>query len=257
VKGNVDVHDSLHSCVIGGVLRWNGINEVMRQRFPGTLIRIRHETFARSDLLLAAAGAVPDELVQRGLRLGPFPLASQRSQAVFETDADAVILSIQPDTASHLLRHRQTGYLLYPYEAAALTRDERDWLKARYESAEMLTAEQSLANFEAIVARLRRRTDAPILIYNVSAVVPGEIVHCLQGLGEILATRLRRFNLAVAALSERTGVSIIDVDGLVARHGADRLKLNALHLTPEGHRLVAEEVARVLDDLGLFAGAAA
>jgi hypothetical protein len=30
IKGNVDVHDSLHSCRIGGGLAWNGINDVFR-----------------------------------------------------------------------------------------------------------------------------------------------------------------------------------------------------------------------------------
>ena len=69
---------------------------------------------------------------------------------------------------------------------------------------------------------------------------------------DTFATRIRRFNLGLADLSERTGVSIIDVDSLLARAGADRLKLDALHLTAEGYRLVAEEVVRVLEDLGLL-----
>jgi len=253
VKGNVDVHDSLHSCVIGGLLQWNGINEIMRARHPGSLIRLRHETFTRSDALLAAHAGVPEELTGRNLRLGPYPLASQFSQAVFETDADAIILSIQPDTATGLFRHRATGHLFYPHDVTGFAAEDQDWLKAQYEPTGMLPAPQSLANFEAIIAKLRERSDRPILIYNVSAAIPGEIVHCLLGLGETLATRLRRFNLGLAELSEKTGVSIIDVDSLLARHGADRLKLDAVHLTAEAHRLVAEEVVRVLEDLGLFA----
>jgi hypothetical protein len=53
-------------------------------------------------------------------------------------------------------------------------------------------------------------------------------------------------------LSESTGISIIDVDTIVARHGADALKIDAMHLTPAGYELVAYEVVRVLDDLGLI-----
>jgi lysophospholipase L1-like esterase len=78
------------------------------------------------------------------------------------------------------------------------------------------------------------------------------MVHCLQGLGEIYATRIRRFNLGLADLSEATGISIIDVDAIVARAGADRMKLDAIHLAPDGYRLVAEEVVRVLEDLDMF-----
>ncbi len=39
---------------------------------------------------------------------------------------------------------------------------------------------------------------------------------------------------------------------IIARHGADRLKIDALHLNAEGCRLVAEEVVQILEDLGLL-----
>jgi hypothetical protein len=58
-------------------------------------------------------------------------------------------------------------------------------------------------------------------------------------------------------LSERNGISIVDVDGIVARAGADRVKLDFIHYTPEGYRLIAEEVVRILDDLGIFSWEAA
>jgi lysophospholipase L1-like esterase len=38
----------------------------------------------------------------------------------------------------------------------------------------------------------------------------------------------------------------------LARHGAEALKIDPMHLTPQGYRLVAEEVVRVLDDLGVL-----
>ena len=66
---------------------------------------------------------------------------------------------------------------------------------------------------------------------------------------------MRRFNLGLAELSQQTGISVIDVDRIVARAGADRLKLDTVHLTAEGCRLVAEEVVRVLDDLGYLPAA--
>ena len=80
--------------------------------------------------------------------------------------------------------------------------------------------------------------------------VPGERIHSHEGLDELFSTRIRRFNLGLIRLSQETGISIIDVDGLLARAGAEQLKLDTIHLTGEGSRLVAEEVVRVLDDLG-------
>ena len=251
-KGNVDVHDSLHSCTIAGQLQWNGINDILRSRHPGTLIRLKHETWTRSDALLAARGEVPDELKTRALPLGAYPLDSQFSTALFDTRVDAIVLSIQPDVTTGLLRQRNEGYLFYPNDSAHWPGDDRTWLSGAFQNIGQLDVAQSMANFERIVERIRLATEAPILIYNLSPIVPGEMVHCLQGMGETFATRIRRFNLALAELSERTGVSIIDVDALLARKGADRLKLDAMHLTAEGYRLIAEEVVRVLEDLGLL-----
>jgi hypothetical protein len=251
-KGNVDLHDSLHSCVIAGTRHWNGINDAVRPRHPDTLIRLKHQTWTRSDALLQADGVVPAELAERPLALGSYPVESQFSTALFTTEADAFVLSIMPDTATCLLRHRRAGFLFYPAETAGWSAEDRQWLKADFQSLPLMDLGESFANLERIVARLRARTDAPILIYNLSPIVPGQIVHCLQGLGETFATRIRRFNLALADLSEREGISIIDVDEILARAGADRLKVDAMHLKPEAYRLIAEEVVRVLEDVGVL-----
>ena len=82
--------------------------------------------------------------------------------------------------------------------------------------------------------------------------MPGDGVHCYLGLDETYPTRIRRFNLALVELSQEIGISIIDVDAIVARHGSDRLKLDTVHLTPEGYEEVTKETVRVMDDIGVF-----
>ncbi len=255
IKGNLDVHDSLHSCRIGGQLVWNGVNEIARERSPDLRLRVRHETWTRSDALLSASGQIPDELEARRLPLGAYPAPSQFSTALFEATADVYVLSILPDlaTGTGLVRHRDTGFLLYAADCTSWPIEDRDWLRASFTAVPPLDAAASMANFTTIIARLRAKTSAPILIYNVSPVIPGDTTHCYQGLGETYSRRIRRFNLALTDLSEQTGISIIDVDTIIARAGAERLKLDAIHLAPEGYRLVAEEVLRVLDDLRLTA----
>jgi hypothetical protein len=76
-------------------------------------------------------------------------------------------------------------------------------------------------------------------------------------MGEIFSTRIRRFNLGLVELSQQTGISVIDVDTIVARGGADLMKYDAVHLTGEGCRAVAEEVVRVIEDLGCLTAAEA
>jgi hypothetical protein len=254
-KGNLDVRDTLHSLRMGGEVRWNGINAVLRER--GAVARIRHETLTRSDALLSVDGTVPTALAERDPPLGAYPLDSQFSQAVFETDAEVIAFSIQPDVNANLLRHRRDGFLFYPNDLSIWPAADRAWLREHFIAEPPLSLSASMDNFERIIARIRKRSTAPILIYNLSAVVPGDQVHAYEGLEESFSTRIRRFNLGLIELSQQTGVSIIDVDAVVARGGADRLKYDALHLTGEGCRAVAEEVARVLDDLGCLTDAEA
>jgi hypothetical protein len=249
-KGNLDLKDTLHSLRRGKEIAWNGINTPLRERGSDVTIRVRHETWSRSDALLEATGTAPESLVQRGLRLGTHPLPVQFSDALFSTDADAYVLSIQPDLQVPLARHRREGFAFNPHGFEDWPAADREWLRTECSISRAIDVEHSMANFEEIIRRLRSRSDAPILIYNVSSVVPGETIHCHQGMEDSLSTRIRRFNLALAELSQRTGISIIDVDRIVACQGAQSFKLDTTHLTAAGCRAVAEEVLRVLGDYG-------
>jgi len=250
-KGNVDVHDSLHSCRIGGELRWNGINDVVRGR-SDVVVRLRHETWTRSDAILEADGTVPPEIAQHQLPLGSYPATSQFSTALFDNTADVIILSILGETATTLVKHKHTGFLFYPADTERWSQSDRDWLKTHFTRQDLLDVAVSMNNLRQIIQRIRERTDVPILVYNVCSIIPGETVHSLQGLGEIYSTRCRRFNLGLAELSEEVGCSIVDVDSIIGRAGADNYKIDAMHLTPDGYRIVAEEVVRVLHDLGVI-----
>jgi GDSL-like Lipase/Acylhydrolase family len=250
-KGNVDVHDSLHSCRIGGTVHWNGINDILRSR-ADTVVRLRHETWTRSDAILEANGTVPNEIAERDLPLGSYPTSSQFSSALFDGTPDAIILSILGETATTLVEHNQTGTLFYPSDMDKWSKADRDWLKKDFLRRDLLDVATSMSNLRKMIDQIRERTDAPILVYNVCAIIPGETVHTLQGLGETYSTRCRRFNLALADLSEEAGFSIVDVDSIIGRAGADTYKIDAMHLTPDGYRIIAEEVARVLHDLGVI-----
>lgn len=251
-KGNLDVKDSLHSLIVGGKVLWNGVNEIVRSRFPETTIQVRHETWTRSDALLAATGNVPSEFGQKNLALGAYPLRSQFSRALFEATADVFVFSVMPDVATLLHQHKIGRHLFYAYDPEAWPAEDQQWLQDEFVEVPPLDAEQSMRNFGQIIDQIRARSGSPILVYNLSAVVPGEWVHSYEGLGETFAIRTKRFNLALTELSQRTGISIVDVDRILAGAGADRLKIDAVHLNADGCRLVAEEVVRILEDLGVL-----
>jgi len=250
-KGNVDVHDSLHSCRINGSIRWNGINELTRPKM-GTLIRLQHETWTRSDAIAESDGTIPAEVEERALPLGVYPLASQFSNAVFTNEADAIILSVLGDTANRLYRNNEQAYKFFAANLEIWNSNDREWLTSHFSHTNLLEVSQSMESLAKIVERIRSHKDVPILVYNVSSIVPGEDLNNYLGVDETYSTRCKRFNLALADLSRQTGISIVDVDTIIARSGADRLKVDAMHLTPEGYRLVAEEVVRILVDLAVL-----
>jgi hypothetical protein len=250
-KGNLDVFDSLHSCRIGGQVVWNGVNEVLRERHPGLMARLRHETSTATRGLINPP-AIDGPLADRPELLAPYPLGLQASREIFTTDADAIILSILPDVAMRHHRHRLTGEHLHISDLANWNVNDLKWLEDHYEFTQLAPLEEVFENHLKIVEQIRVNSEKPILIYNMSPMTPGPITHCFLGLEDSYATRVRRFNLMLVELSERTGVSIVDVDGVVAKAGSDRVKLDMSHLTAEGSQLVAEEVVRILEDLGAF-----
>jgi hypothetical protein len=232
------------------------VNEIVRARFPGCTLRIRHELHTRSDALLAATGVVPEGLEGRRALLEPYVPEVQFSRALFETEADAFVLSIQADVMTALFRHRRDGYLLYPAGQESWPPADRSWLQENFSFLGMLDVETAMHALEGVIQQIRAVSDAPVLVYNVSSVVPGESVRNYAEFPESLSARIRRFNLGLIEISERTGVWIVDVDTIVARAGADRTKIDTLHLTAEGCSLVANEVVETLEQLDFFTSAA-
>jgi hypothetical protein len=249
-KGNADLRDCLIGRREGDTVGWNGLNDVLRAQHRGWRAHVRHETFARSDAMLAGDGVVPASLVGTPLPLAAHSAQSQFATRLFDTACDAISLSIQPDVMNGLARHRGDGHLLHPDGADGWDAPDRERLARDYRGVPPLEPDRSMANFATIIARLRERGDRPILIFNMSPIVPWERVHNHQGLAEGLAYRITRFNLALVDLSRRTGISIVDVDAVLARAGASRLKVDAVRLTSAGCALVAGEVVRILADLG-------
>jgi hypothetical protein len=251
-KGNVDLHDSLLHSRVGGQVVWNGLGGLVSERHPGTTVRVRHECCTRSDAMLATGG-IPGELESRKLPFFAHPLSSQFETELFSVDVDAVILSILPDVVTSLVRHPRDGYCFYPEGWQEWAPEDQAWLRRTFVPEPPLSPDDSMANFAKVIGAVRARRNTPVLIYNVSSIVPGERIRSYAAaVDECLSIRIRRFNLSLVELSRQLDVSIVDVDAIVARAGADRTKVDAVHLTGEGYGLVAADVMDTLEELGLF-----
>jgi len=256
-KGNVDVRDSLLWSRVGGIVEWNGINEVLRTRHPGIVARIKHETCARLDLIPVPGepppeSAEPPEEIARRLPAGAHPIGRQQRTALFDAPADVVVLSLQSAATNALVRHRRDGWLLLPDDFESWDADSRAYLERECEYAGLASLERTMARLGKLILAIEERLGAQVLVYNLSPVTPGERTHSWLGAEDSLALRVRRFNLGLADLSARLGFSIVDVERIAACAGAERVKVDLIHLTAEGWRLVAEEVVRILEERGCF-----
>ena len=253
-KGNVDVRDSLLWSRVGGVLEWNGINEIIRPRYPGVLAKIKHETCTRLDLIPLPGETpleAPPEIAQR-LPAGSHPIERQHRTALFDAPTDVVVFSLQSAATNALVRHRRDGWLLLPDDYESWDAESRRYLETECEYAGLAPIEATLDRLQQLVLAVEEKLGAQVLVYNVSAVTPGERTHCWLGAEDSIGLRVQRFNLGLAELSARLGFSIVDVDRIVSCAGADRLKVDLIHLNAEGWRLLAEEVVRILDERGCF-----
>jgi hypothetical protein len=252
VKGNLDVVDTLYGQRIAGRPAWGGINEALRAARRDLSVRVRHETAIGFAALVAAPSAPPREVADRSALFGPFLPEAQFGDAVFTSPQDALVLSVQADLYVPLVRHRSLDYVLHPYGSSHWPPADQDWLRNNFVAVAEPCAESIIENLGQVILRYRASSDAPILVFNMSSVIAGETIHRYLGAGDVSSQRIRRVNCALVEASAALGFSIVDVDRIVAQHGARQLMFDPVHFNADGCRLVCEEVVRILDDYEVF-----
>ena len=85
--------DSLLYSSVAGKIQWNGINEIVRGRFQGNVVRLRHETGHVQTRSWKSPGTIAAGLRERNLPLQHFSLDSQFSRKVLDSDDDGVAFS--------------------------------------------------------------------------------------------------------------------------------------------------------------------
>jgi len=105
----------------------------------------------------------------------------------------------------------------------------------------------------AVVDGLKDATGAHVLVCNVSTFDPDGRVSNFSGVDpEPISLRAHRIDLVLLKVSHLLGLSIIDVDRIMAEAGCGRVVPAALSLSAEGCRLVRDETERVLADYGFL-----
>ncbi|MGH7284106.1 MAG: SGNH/GDSL hydrolase family protein [Polyangiaceae bacterium] len=249
-KGNVDVHDSLAYSRVNDQIVWNGLDTLVAERHPNHTVRVRHESCARWDRAGLPQEAIPEELSAKQIDLGTMTLQAQFQSQLGMRPCDVVVLSVQPDVCNPLRRHRRHGYTFF--EMGLQSPDHDRWIDDTFDVVPRVTPDEAMKNLDSLTAAIRARSNAIILVYNMSPIVPGEHIVSYRGFADSESALVRAFNVALIDFTKSHDVLLVDVDQIVARAGADRLKLDLLHYHAEGYKIIAAEVLRILEDQGLF-----
>lgn len=190
----------------------------------------------------AAETDLPDE---------PPPGVLAAADGLWRGAPDVVILSLLPDLCYPLWQNSRTGRLV---TASLEDTDVRraQLAQAHYNAAGLTTAAQFQTALIGLIQAIKERLDAHVLVFNASSIVPGDTTYRFYQQPDTLAVRIHKFNLALIDVSVAEGISIIDVDRLVADAGGVQQVLAPLTYGPAAHQALAREVLRVLEDIGFF-----
>ena len=257
LKGNDDVTASLLGLPAERQPVAHALQDLLEERHQGAFaIELRHEPCAGSAILRqqVEAPAVPEELSGRHWGKDADFIAAQFRSRLFEGPSDVIVLSVQPDVAHPVWRHRRSGYLLAlpPHGEQNGAPAQRQWFAENFVPVGLLPAAQFQENLARLIRAVKERLDAHVLVYNASTAEPDDQVHNYHGREDTWALRVHRLNLAVMELSVREGISFIDVERLVAEHGAYRHVRQPGRYSAEVYEAIRREFRRVLEDIGFF-----
>jgi hypothetical protein len=139
--------------------------------------------------------------------------------------------------------------VLLPQTDAAVVPEELRRLFQRPSDVVLFSVQpevQSKENLARLIRAVKERLGAHVLICNVSTVNPEDQVHNYHGRPDTWALQAHKLNLALMELSLQEGISVIDVERLVAEHGASWHVLQAGRYSPQVNQAICQELLRHL-----------
>ncbi|MGH8873981.1 MAG: hypothetical protein ACRDVM_01840, partial [Acidimicrobiia bacterium] len=120
-------------------------------------------------------------------------------------------------------------------------------------SARVLDRQEYTRDMQAAIHLLKEHVGAHVIVFNASTVVPGVAISNYHGLdADAPPLKAHKVDLALMELSILEGISIVDVDRLLAEIGAGRHVLGLLDYSPEASDVICRELFRVIEDYGFF-----
>jgi hypothetical protein len=102
------------------------------------------------------------------------------------------------------------------------------------------------------IARIVKDNEAHLIVFNGSTYDPADPPSCYDGVESTPALVIHQLNCVLIGQSVLDGLSIIDIDRIMAEIGGRSHVEKPLSYSPHACDVVCDELVRVLDDYGFF-----
>ncbi len=256
--GNDDVADSLLPIGGGGRRLAQGIADTVRASYgAGCTLDITYKPCPSVSLLWQEAQGqpAPADLMAQGM--WDDEVAAQFDSGLFAPQTepwDIVVFSIRSDLVSSIWKHRQAGYWFAPPSdwRQRWTPAQQAWFQASFEECGQLPTAQVSDSLRQLVPAIKERVGAHLIVFTTSSYDPADHIHAYAGRAETPVERIHRLNLTLIQLSTDEGISLIDVDRIIAELGGAAHVPQRLVYSDEALTSLRNEFQRVMADIGFF-----
>jgi hypothetical protein len=181
-----------------------------------------------------------------------------RRKGVESYEKSVIVLSAGSDLTRAVYRHREYGFLVDPggfwlnHSIDNVLKDFEtvQWFNQTFVSTGRLQPSGFFESFGRLVAELKARTGATILVFNVLAVDPSDTTHSYRLIKNADSMRRREFDIALAELSKAHDFDVIDVDRILKLGGIHE-QVDFAHPSEQQFAPLAREAHRILADRGI------
>ena len=255
IKGNDDLVDGLLSSVDGGARLEKGVKECVAETYEGKFsLEVVQETAVTTDILLQQLQGVKFPEALRAQGLDDAFLTSQFDSKLLEEESDIIALSILSDLLYPRWRHQGEGYMICPPLdwQQRWSSEQRDWFIQNFSPIGKVQADEYKENMTQLIQLLKEKSTAHIVLVGASTFDPDDETHNLHGKEDPQSMRALRFNLVMVQLSEEEGITVIDVDRILAELGCSEHVNHIFNYSDETYKAICEEFVRVITDVSFF-----
>jgi hypothetical protein len=255
LQGSEDLVDSLLAIGEGGGKLTEGLRQRVTEAYGARFeVEIFHEPSTPSEVLLSQSSS-PSQPSFSASSEGSLSLMDLApATRLFQQAWDVVVFSLQPEITRPLWRHKKHGFRVSPHPGwqCEWSSDQRRSFSEQYERQGLVPVEQFRQQFARLVAEIKQRLAAHIIVFNCCTYDPDDRTSSYFGVQDTPALRALKFNLALIDLSAEEGISIVDVDRVLAELGGGSHVTEAFRYSSDACKLIRDEFLRILQDIGFF-----